>query len=489
MKRLNYLLAAILVISCLVSCGGNQTNPKPDDVTITVTPVSSAEAVSPTADATPAPTSTPTPTPTPVPKVENTPTPMPVYEEPYIVWATHVQGSGFISEDVRKAIQKCVDEQGIACKVIFLTEADEQYFAFGEEYLQWYEKQKEAGAVPDILQIGIGERAPFAFRFAREKLQPLSEYLYSEEGKSLSDAYTEAEWRKVTIDGEIYTIPVRMDGVTGRGSYLYVKNSEYERFQEIFDGSYQSLRDFCNASAISNPVIATGSLNSSMMIFNNCCEYFGIAAFNIEDNRFFDPTKDAKLRQLAETLYEDVCNGKLVYLAEGEQIPKNAVAYYCSVRLMELQGYTEVVLNQSQNTSPGPGYGIAAESSKKELAFRVLNACYSNPEIASLIDWGYTDVEKWDKCTELVRNPGPYYTIGFIPELSDEQYDLLKESYVNAGNVWSIFVSSPVTGEPIFNEKYADYLEEAFSDEKDYSEVLDVINRKYKEWFAKENGK
>lgn len=486
MKRIQFLLAVIVVLTCFVSCSGKRANPKPNDVTGTVMPVSPTGT--PTAEATPSPTAAPSPTATSAPTVSSTPVPTPAYEEPYIVWATHFQGSGYISEDVRQAIQKCVDENGIACKVVFLTEADEQYFAFGEEYEQWYEKQKEAGTIPDIMQIGIGSRSSFCFRFAREKLLPLKEYLHSEEGQSLLNAYTEAEWRKVSIDGEYYTVPVRLDGSEIPGSYLYVKTSEYEDFKEKFDGSYQSLRDFCNSRTSADPIIATNFVGPSMMAFNNCCEVFGIAALNIADRKFFNPAKDPALRQLAEMIYDDVCSEKLVNGIEANQIPGNAVVYFSSLRLLDLQGYTEVMLHLSQNTSPGPGYGIAAESSKKELALQVLNACYSDPEIASLIDWGYTDVNRWEKWTGLMQNPGPNYAIGFIPVLSDEQYDLLTECYGNVGKAFGqMFVSSPDNGEMVLNQKYSECLEEAFADDKDYSAVLDVLNKQYEEWLEKAN--
>ena len=87
-----------------------------------------------------------------------------------------------------------------------------------------------------------------------------------------------------------------------------------------------------------------------------------------------------------------------------------------------------------------------------------------------------------------MQNPGPNYAIGFIPVLSDEQYDLLIECYGNVGKAFGqMFVSSPDNGEMVLNQKYSECLEEAFADDKDYSAVLDVLNKQYEEWLEKAN--
>ena len=136
-----------------------------------------------------------------------------------------------------------------------------------------------------------------------------------------------------------------------------------------------------------------------------------------------------------------------------------------------------------------PGaFGVCAYSSKQELAVQVLSACFSDPEIASLIGYGEVSVEAWDKETEIINAHRPDKLTGFMPQLTKKEIEQLDQM----GDEISGFISSmitsrnPTSGIGIVNSDFPRLMEDYFASPKDYSPIYDKINQQFDEWSDKQ---
>ena len=197
-------------------------------------------------------------------------------------------------------------------------------------------------------------------------------------------------------------------------------------------------------------------------------------------------TGQDEIKEILKTVYSDYQAGILVDAGTPEHLPENVSVYIHKGRLEPMEGFTEYVWTEDLfTTSAGVGYGILASSPRKELALQVLSACYSDPQIASLLNWGKMDASEWNRRTENLKSCAPSILTGFLPDLSIEeknaaiQYDddldvLCRKMY--------LYSNGERTG---INPDYEAYLDQFFSNSRDYGNLFDDLNKQFAEWAKK----
>ena len=400
---------------------------------------------------------------------------------PRITWC--VMPYPLLTEDTLNDINHRLLENGIRCQVEVISVSDP-----GVEYEKWLEELKTKGEAPDIMLSGYWENGVLdAVAFAKKEFFSLNEYLQAEEGAVLQSSFSELEWSRVTIDGNIYTLPGRRDTLKDQGEvYLWVKDSYREEFKKHFDGSYESLHMMCRKNADGEQLIVAGDFYDSVVLsFLDSKELF-YASYDPRSKQVIDLTKRPKTKEFLRMLYEDYRDGVCVRVTDPSELPNNAVAYICANKIDSLQGYTEMILSDAHFRSiMAASYGVLASSPNKELALKVLSVCFSDPGIASRLSWISGDAQKWQKLTEYYNTREPSSITGFIPDLSMRQRETIHQYSDDLfGIVNSMYITGS-DGKTVLNSNYLELLEDFFAEPKDYGDIFDVINEQLDCWFER----
>ena len=475
LKRNNRILNVVLVFVMVVIVGfsiavylqrpGRKETPA-DNTETTVTPTRGV-TVTPTEPAQPTVTKSPTPTLRPINESDSR-----------IVWAVLITSS--IPKEARAQLQEMLDKKGLNCYIEFVEVND-----LGEKYADWLDKRKNTTKAPDIISAGVWEHGMIdAAAFEEAEMLPLNDFLESEEGKLLWDSFAEVEWDRTELHGKYYTVPFRYQGMNEW--YLYVNDRYLEEFEGSFDGTYESLRKLCGADTESPRMIATSGFGASLLNAFMGYQDLLYASYNPQKQKVDVLTNQWETKELLQRIYLDYQNGlwnMLGYLDTLKDLPDDTLVYITQEEQDSLEGYTKVVWVQEPcNTNIGSAYGVSATSNQKELALKVLAACYSDPEIASLLCWKEADAERWTARTAYMNSLTTRYTTGFFPDISTDQYDVLRKYGDELSNLCSK-MSWDLYGTFRLNTGYLDYLEYYFSNPQDYGDIFDVLNEQLATWF------
>ena len=473
-KRLVLTLVLAILSVAAYACASDKpadTNP----TVIATATVSPAENITGEVTPTEVPIiSTPTaiPTPTNAPSVTNA--------NRKIVWAVYFAQP--ISEEAQKEVRRYLEEQGFDCEIEFT----QTLYLGGSEYSDWLSFEKRKRTAPDILCAGVWENGIYdAMKFVEAEMVPLDDYLATEEGKKLYEAYGGVEW--FSVDGKKYTAPYRRPANQISSCQLYVNNRYKEIFDAAFDGTYESLRKMCDMDTENRPVIATSAFGKRALLF-----FLGYSgdfrtSYNPQTQEFVNIIRQKQTKELLQTVYEDCKTGRLVKTETAAGIPENTIVYISQGPDDVPEGFTLFSVSDAQPLyTLGLSYGVAADSQRKELAMQVLGACYSNPRIASLLCWGVSDEKDWMEYTATAKAAAePIVSLaGFVPDLTEKQYRALRRYDDDIVSLCSrMFLNS--TGKPILNLYYEEALDSFFEKQNDYDDLFEVINRQWKQWAAK----
>lgn len=348
------------------------------------------------------------------------PTMSPISEEPWdhasqtIRWVLKFSPS--ISEEDRKTVNRILYEKGIDCKIEFVTIPD---FITGQEYVDWVTTEADA----DILTVNTWYDAIQGLDFSEEYFLPLEEYLETEEGEALRNAFADVEWGGVTNGGKTFTIPRRWKIPTHEVHLAY--DNDYAEYFTLFDGTYASLKNIYEK--IGNPNLRIAFYDLSLQELD---ALLGYRLVYLSAVPYSDETKQAipaervleEEGRLFEAVYEDLKNGILSDLNYDNPEYENVLAYIYEGIQEDPAGYTSMMLSEATYEFNNMGcYGVYCESKQKELALEVLTACFEDSRIASVLLWGDMDPEKWDKFSILLNEAKPDNLTGFLPTLTAEE--------------------------------------------------------------------
>lgn len=480
-KKYSFVTGLLLAVLCLTACKAQKPSSQGTTPTGNVNPT---DTVTMEATGTPTPTATVTPTPKAAPTfAQTTPIPtLPAFDDstPHIVWALHFSGSA--SEEVQAEIQDFLNGKGIDCRIDFIKDAN---VLCGTEFGKWIDAQQEANRAPDIVNSNAWETTTLTFEFVEQKLSPLNDLLETEVGKELYDAYSEWEWKKIEVNGNIYTMPWRRETIDN-GRFLYVNNQYLDTFQKLYDGTYESLRSAMQSVSDEELILASEYLGDEFFAFKGYQVLWEMDCL-YEDNdtpvEVVDLTDEPGIEEFVRTIYHDYRDGVLKPFVKPEEVTDDVFAYFTKGKIDGIEGFTEVVvLPDLCLCSTGMAYGILNSSTRKELAFQVLAACYSDPRIASLLYLGYEDVELWNERDAYKRTCETSSITGYVPYYTEEEWELLHAYNLEVGNLFSKMYNESGMSYYI-NKNYETYLDSYFSRPRDHSEILNPVKQKIAKWY------
>lgn len=397
---------------------------------------------------------------------------------PHIAWAVHFGQN--ITEEAQAEIQAFIYEKGIDCRIDF---TPTMYLA-GTEYTDWLTEQKNNHAAPDILADGFWQNPLVeAVEFVRKEFLPIGEYLKSEEGKALYEAFAEVEWEQVAYGREVYTIPRRLSQKMDGTVCLYVNNQFKDSFDAVFDGTYKSLQRLCEENHTNETyVLVTSGFTNQLLYVLTDVNQLNYATLSIQSLKAVNLTKQLQTKELLQSVYADYQSGRLLDRTTPESLPDNTMVYICVGNKGPIEGYTLYTWGQDMFTSGfGLAYGVLNSSANKELALQVISACYADPGIASLISWGVEDADEWKSRTDYLKTCKSSKLTGFWPNLTIEESEMLNRYEEDISELVREMHNKTFTG---INPDYETYLEQFFARSRDYGDIFDVINEQLDAWLA-----
>ena len=387
-----------------------------------------------------------------------------------------------ISEENQGEINRLLYEKGIDCRIDFVC------YPVTEEsgYEAWLEKYEEKNGPVDILSSGVWDHFSLGAEFAEQRFLPIDEYLQSAEGQALKDSYGEAEWRKVTVSGHIYSIPKSKRDLTDIGLYMAV-NGKYADYFNSFDGTYESLEKVYGE--IGNPelkvVFEDGFGEDELTAFLGYKTVYYAGTYDALKKRAENVFEDGRLAETLRKVYAGFERGILINSQFEEAEPEQILARVYMGTKKTSDGFAEYCLMpDTYETNATATYGVNKASTQADLALRVLSACYSDPAIASLIDWGESDPEAWKEKQDLLRQAPLTELTDFSPQLTDSEKLNLKDYSKSIMALCSeMYLYAPGSDTHYLNPDYEDVIEEYLDGGDAYREGTDALNRELGKWF------
>ena len=423
MKHGVCIIILLLLLMAVTACADRKPTGNSSETNVTTYPIETATAtptptplsvldlllgdrpkpiVTPAGEISPAvPTATPTltPTPTPLPLVDG-------MEE--ITWCLYPWNRP--DPETQNRINQLLEAKGCNCRVRFVC----MNFLTDENLTEWLENYEQKNGSIDILNAGAWSSTEAANTFAESHFLPLNDLLASEEGRTLRALWSDGAWARVTsADGTVYAIPrantkTAVSSCFNAGIYITV-SEEYREYFANFDGTYQSLRDIYNSIGQADLMIeiSCGFTDRLMNALMGYQDYAGIP-YDPKDQKFVNLANSDELTNLLTMVKGDLEQGITVHrtgsidwsavmdvqtsaggndsqgaAADG----RKALAVIHEGICRAQDGFFELCMAEDPYYyNCALSYGINRNSEKKDLAAAILYTCYSDPEIASLLN-------------------------------------------------------------------------------------------------------
>ncbi len=419
----------------------------------------------------------------PTPVIDNPLTESPLPEASHTVtWVTYYYPA--ITKDAQDRINRILYEKGLDCRIDFIR----PNYTTPENYVTWLENYETSSPLDIINTESWPMGDDGVSSFIKKQLIPLDDYLNSEDGKKLKDSYTANEWNRVSIDGHYYAVPCAVfgDGLD-LGVYLSV-NEKYKDYFDGFDGTYSSLRKIYDT--IGNQSLRIVLANSGEEILYGLLGYGRMQSlmYSLAERKVVSAAEVKEFPTMIKTMCADYTSGILVNEGWGQQVEGEALCYVYLAKKSSKPGFEDRLLVPDLYCSNlNCLYGVSKNSNQKELAFRILAVCCSDPEILWLLNPD-SSMELIEARTELSADGGNSETSGFRSELSETQKSLLSQ-YVNAySSLFSNMIKENKGGggylinpDYDFDSKWDIFMKEAGQ----VSEVTDSLNEQLQAWFEK----
>ena len=472
MKSIGIVGIITVLMIVLSSCGREKASPSATPTAVTPT---ASESITPTISEEVSPTIMETVSPVPP-----TTTPQPwESSENVISWCFDTP---YISEENRQRINQILYEKGIDCRIDFIWSE----YRINGEYADWVINE----ARPDILDSGGWTGYSPGISFIKENFLPLNDYLSTEGGKSLYGSFCEAEWKSVTLDNIIYTVPKsKMPQWHNTAVYLAVNDVYADRFED-FDGTYASLKKIYDS--ISDPELrilfdeVSGEKVSALLGYKMV--YHGRLPYDPQTKKLLSPALVGEEEgALCKVIYEDIRNGIIINRQYDDTVPEKCLAMvYTGIRA-KTEGYSVVfcLKEAPYDVNVLGTYGINRNSEKKELALRILTECFSDPGIASILNWREESGRTWEERTILMAEERLNELAGFFPKLTAEEEAAIMKYEQDLTSLCNDMYKYDAQKDESALNKYFQPKASVIIDSSDaYSIGIEGLNRELETWFA-----
>lgn len=402
----------LIVVVCLLLCGcRNKQNNNSDTPTSSLTPTSDPSKVinAPERD-----------------EIEIYPTSYPTSN--CVTWAL----SSFLKvpKENLAEINRILYERGLDCQIQFVKTG----YVTGDKYAALLEKCNSRTKL-DIASTGYCSGGEIGVRFLEKYFTPLNDYLNAEDAAALRNMYIENEWEQAEVNGNIYAVPRATyygyyDGreVSGVDYGVHISiNNDYLEFFSEFDGTYASLKKIYETIGDKDLCVLIDQWDKQVLFGLLGYSCYGQLPYKTEEKRVENIFLTEELPKLLDEMYSDYSSGMLVNGVFAAEMPEKILAEIHISGILPREGFTERLIADTMfESSFALKYGIYVESSQKDLAFRVLSLCLSDPDILCLLNPG-AEKEVIKKRTEiLLENPKSPLS-GMILSVSEEHGKVLSD--------------------------------------------------------------
>lgn len=388
--------------------------------------------------------------------------------------------NGAPSEDSQKRINEILKEQGVDCTLEFVFNSS---FYTNEEYISWVTEEE-----CDIFSLGYWN-APFScIEQAKKTALPLDEWLNSDEGNALKTAYGEAEWKRMSSEGNTLAVPNwSLPDYYNVALYIAV-NERYADYLSSFDGTYASLKEIYDRIGDSNLKIEISTVTNDVItgLLGYELVYSDSIPYNPKTKRLAEPAKfGAEASALFETVYEDLQSGVLINtFNQGFDEKDEIFAYIFRGARSIPEGYTVYCVSRDlYECNLNMSYAVSLTTERRELALQVLSVCLSDPEISAIINWGSerADTEKWIEKTRFRSADRATELSGFYPVLSEEEKKKL-DSYAKELEEELLRLYSLSQGEYVLKPSFAPAYDQLEKSSDTFKTGVDALNREIERW-------
>lgn len=386
-----------------------------------------------------------------------------------------------LTDDNKNTINRILYEKGLDVRIDFLAKGAKS----NQEYIDWVRNE----VCPDILTAGSWFSPSLGYEFLKTDFLPLNNYLYTSEGGRLREAFGSVEWKKVTLDGNIYTVPRNSNRFSYNNAVYIAINNDYSESFASFDGTYASLKRI--RKDLNNPEVKIlfdyVEYDKVFALLGYHTVYKGMLPYDPQTGKLLDPARVAEEEKaLCNSLFEDIKSGIIVNQAYDAAIPEKSLAIVFTGIRSEIPGYTiQVLLEDNYEVNPLMSYGVYRGSEQSELALQVLTACFSDPEISSIINWGIRDGAAWNERTRLMMTEQESNLTGFRPALSGEEEKSLKPYTQGQMELFMDLYRADLSGAMKLNSAYQP---RAFYIDDSFAVGIDALNREIDQWFTSQEG-
>lgn len=384
-----------------------------------------------------------------------------------------------LTEEMQKNINRILYEKGIDCRIEFHSTGA----YFDKDYEEWVSKNS-----PDILTAGLWMTYSDGEDFIRNHFLPLDEYLETAEGNAIRSAYSEAEWKSVSLDRNIYSVPKNFTyGKNNSGVYIAINDDYTEAFRN-FDGTYSSLRNIWEAQNDSRLKIVFDSVGYDKVsaLLGHGTVYHGIIPYDRVQRKTLTPSDfGSDVQALCSLIVDDMKSGNILVNPNGPEAGEKCLAFVYSGIRPSMEGYTASVLNNpGYEVNVLQTYGIYKNSMQKDLALKVLTACFSDARIASLLNWGVEEEEAWQERQRLLQTETAGELTGFHPNLSKEEEAALRRYEQSVLEIFNNLYRTDINGEYVLNSGFHPG---ALPSEAEAAVGIAGLNRELAIWFENED--
>lgn len=413
--RKTIFFSILAVVVFLSACGREKKVPSPSE---NATPIVQEPTRVPTPVLTQEPSQEPTAIPTEAPTPILTPTP-----KETIRWVL-----GFfdkLTEEEKAEINRLLKEKGFECKIQFI----DSKALVGEEYQQWYKLNNGVYQnFYDIVSSSGWSTRNGPRDFILENFLELTEFMKTEEGKALYDAFAPLDWERVKISGKIYSLPSVVPYMRNNSGVYISVNDRYSEYFRDYDGTYQSLRRIYEEIGDSSLVLRIELKPAVLFSFLKLRTMFNAYPYSTEEHCFVSPLElGEELDQLADWIYEDLQDGFVQIPDDSEPDSSKILAEIYYLDRPKKEGYSDYLLTESIVTPYlSLNYGISKNCTNKDQVFRVLAFCYTDPDISAILRnmnkistfTEYRVTEEWSERLERLGDldVSQYELTGFLPE-------------------------------------------------------------------------
>lgn len=303
-----------------------------------------------------------------------------------------------ISSDNQQKINRILQEKGIEYQIRFVLPSGEDGSPLtGAEYAEWVKRKEDA---LDIITSGAWPGGDdTVIEFVERQMTPLNTYLGTSDGKVLKEFFTDEEWKGCSLNENKYVIPSAVIGSTddyGLDAGVYASvNEKYKEYFAGFDGTYASLKQIYKTIGDKNLHFVIAELPSAQELFGllGYSTLQSTIPFSEAEQSVVDITKTDELPDLLRELYEDMKSGILVYQGWGSEVPEDQVLVYIYSRKRNpREGFVDYQIAPGSNElNLRAKYGISVNSKKKDVAFKIITMCFTDPDILCLL---YSGVDR-----------------------------------------------------------------------------------------------